>query len=174
MTRPKPARPFVLRLAGGFVRAACRRVAPAVLAAALGACAGPSLPPIRTAASVDVDRFMGAWYVIGSIPISVEAAAHNAIERYRRDADGTIDTLYTYNDGGCRGPVARHTARGFVLDGGSGAVWGMQFIWPFKADYRIVYVAPDYGATIVGRGTRDQIAVDLFARRFVRPGIGRR
>jgi apolipoprotein D and lipocalin family protein len=31
----------------------------------------------------------------------------------------------------------------------------MQFIWPIKADYRIVYLAPDYGQTVIGREKRD-------------------
>jgi len=33
----------------------------------------------------------------------------------------------------------------------------MQFVWPVKADYRIVHVAPDYSTTIVGRRKRDYV-----------------
>jgi apolipoprotein D and lipocalin family protein len=33
----------------------------------------------------------------------------------------------------------------------------MQFIWPIKADYRIVYVSPDYQRTIIGRQKRDNV-----------------
>jgi len=31
----------------------------------------------------------------------------------------------------------------------------MQFIWPIKADYRVVYVDNDYSQTIIGRNKRD-------------------
>jgi apolipoprotein D and lipocalin family protein len=31
----------------------------------------------------------------------------------------------------------------------------MQFIWPIKADYRIVYLDPEYSKTIIGRQKRD-------------------
>mgnify|MGYP000231718681 CR=1 FL=1 len=37
------------------------------------------------------------------------------------------------------------------------AVWGMQFIWPIKADYRIVYLDPDYRNTIIGRVKREYV-----------------
>ena len=33
----------------------------------------------------------------------------------------------------------------------------MQFIWPIKADYRIVYLADDYSKTIIGRNDRDYV-----------------
>lgn len=39
----------------------------------------------------------------------------------------------------------------------SNAVWGMQFVWPIRAEYRIVYLAPDYSETIVGRSKRDYV-----------------
>ncbi|MDJ0989013.1 MAG: lipocalin family protein, partial [Desulfobacterales bacterium] len=39
------------------------------------------------------------------------------------------------------------------------AVWGMQFIWPFKAEYRIIYLTPDYTQTVIGRSKRDYVWV---------------
>ena len=39
---------------------------------------------------VDLDRFMGDWYVIANIPTAIETEAYNAIESYRLDDDGTI------------------------------------------------------------------------------------
>jgi apolipoprotein D and lipocalin family protein len=46
-----------------------------------------------------------------------------------------------------------------VLDTQTNAVWGMQFIWPFKADYRVIYLNPDYSQTIIGRKQRDYVWV---------------
>lgn len=113
--------------------------------------------PITTAAHVDLQRFMGNWYVIANIPTFIEKHAFGATESYRLDADGTIDTTFTYNEGGFSGPKKRHNPRGFVLDLKSNAVWGMRFIWPIKADYRIVYVSDDYSRTIIGREARDYV-----------------
>jgi apolipoprotein D and lipocalin family protein len=34
-------------------------------------------------------------------------------------------------------------------------VWGMQFVWPIRADYRVIYLDPGYRITIIGRNKRD-------------------
>lgn len=128
-----------------------------LLAALLVGCQGGALrPPIALAPKVDVSRFMGDWYVIANIPTFLEKGAHNAVESYRREADGSIATTFTFRAGSFTGPTKRYTPRGFVQDA-SGAVWGMRFVWPIKADYRIVHVAEDYSQTIVGREARDHV-----------------
>ena len=100
---------------------------------------------------------MGDWYVIASIPTFIENGAHNAIESYRLDADGTIATTFTFRAGGFDGEQKKYTPRGWVIDRESNAIWGMQFIWPIKADYRIMYLADDYSQTVVGRQQRDYV-----------------
>jgi apolipoprotein D and lipocalin family protein len=44
-----------------------------------------------------------------------------------------------------------------VKEDGSNAVWGMQFVWPIKADYQIVYLNDDYSRVIVAREKRDLV-----------------
>ena len=46
---------------------------------------------------------------------------------------------------------------GTVRPGTGNAVWGMQFVWPIKAEYVIVDLAPDYSRTIIGRSKRDYV-----------------
>ena len=113
------------------------------------------MPPITTMDYVDLDRFMGKWYVIGVIPTPLEKNIFNAVEEYRLDDDGTIATTFTFNKGALDGKQKSYTPRGFVFDSESNAVWGMRFIWPIKADYRIVYVDENYDYTIIGRNKRD-------------------
>lgn len=129
----------------------------ATLAIALGAGCSTSLPPIRTADNVDLSRFMGDWYVIAHIPAFLEREAYNAVESYRLLDDGRIATAFSFNEGGFDGERKTFTPTGFVLDGTSNAVWGMRFIWPVKADYRIVYVDDAYRHTIIGRLKRDYV-----------------
>ena len=106
---------------------------------------------------VDIDRFMGDWYVIAAIPARIEREAFNAIESYKLNEDGSIATTYTFRKGGFDGKAKRYTPTGFVLDKDSNAIWGMRFIWPFKADYRIIYLTGDYQHTIIGRNKRDYV-----------------
>ena len=57
-------------------------------------CAGIQ-SPLATVSYVDLERFMGDWYVIASIPTFVEKGAHNAVEKYALNADGSIQTVGT-------------------------------------------------------------------------------
>ena len=116
-----------------------------------------TMSPIQTVPKVDLQRFMGDWYVIANIPTFMEKNAYNAKESYSMEADGTIATTFTYNKGGFEGPLKTYTATGFIADDPSNAVWGMQFVWPIKAEYRIIYLDPDYTTTIIGRTKRDYV-----------------
>jgi apolipoprotein D and lipocalin family protein len=99
---------------------------------------------------------MGDWYVIANIPTSIEKGAHNAIENYRLDDDGTIATTFTFMKDGFDGEPKTYEPRGFVSEE-SNAIWGMQFIWPIKADYRIIYLDEDYSVTVIGRNKLDYV-----------------
>jgi apolipoprotein D and lipocalin family protein len=116
-----------------------------------------SLPTLETVEYVDLDRFMGDWYVIANIPTFVEKGAHNAVESYRLDNDGTIATTFTFRKDAFDGPEKQYHPRGYVRNTETNAEWGMQFIWPFKGDYRIIYLDDDYSVTIIGRNKRDYV-----------------
>jgi len=128
-----------------------------VISGLLAGCTAVQRPPIQTVPHVDLQRFMGDWYVIANIPTFVETDAYNAVESYRLDADGTIATTFTFRQGSFDGELKSHRPRGFVLDTQSNAVWGMQCLWPFKGDFRIVYLNSDYTQTVIGREKRDYV-----------------
>ena len=114
-------------------------------------------PEMKTVNYVDIERFMGDWYVIANIPTFVEKGAHNAVETYALNDDGTIATTFRFRKDGFDGKQKEYNPKGFIRDYTSNALWGMQFIWPFKGDYRIVYVADDYSTTVIGRQKRDYV-----------------
>lgn len=133
-------------------------VKPVLFITLLGIATGcQTMKPIHTVEEVDLKRFMGDWYVIASIPTFIEKEAFNAVESYRLDDDGTVATTFTFNKGSYDGPVKEYNPRGFIRDKDSNAVWGMQFVWPFKAEYRIIYLKEDYTQTVIGRSKRDYV-----------------
>lgn len=115
--------------------------------------------PIESVDPLDTERFMGAWYVIAHIPPFLTDDAYNAVERYRLNEDGNVDVLYTYNEGGFDGELKTLEPTGFPDSGDAEGTWGMRFVWPLKADYRIAYVDADYTSTIVARNKRDYVWV---------------
>ncbi len=129
-------------------------LAPLLAAGLLTACA--SAPPMATVDHVDLDRYMGDWYVIANIPTFLERDAHNAVERYSLNDDGTIDTVFTFRKGGFDGEEKRYNPTGFVRSENN-AEWGMQFIWPIKAEFLVIWLDDDYTKTVIGRSKRDYV-----------------
>jgi len=125
----------------------------------LSGCQSTSTPPLQTVDYVDLERFMGDWYVVANIPTFLEKNAHNAVESYRLTSEGSVATTFTFRDGGFDGELKRYEPTGFIEDATSNAVWGMQFIWPIKADYKIIYLTPEYSQTVIGREKRDYVWV---------------
>jgi apolipoprotein D and lipocalin family protein len=146
-TMMKPHSPF--KRLYNFILAGC--------ASLLAGCATHSLPSIATVPQVDLQRFMGDWYVIAAIPTAIETEAYNAVESYSLQKDGTIDTVFTFRKGAFDGPAKRYNPKGFVIEGTGNALWGMQFIWPIKAEYRIAYLDEAYEKTVIARNARDYV-----------------
>jgi apolipoprotein D and lipocalin family protein len=133
----------------------------AVFLGALVAACGTtsSLPPLRGIPEpVDLERFMGPWYVIASIPIDIpllpmfsEKGAHNGVETYRLAADGTIETTYVFRRGGFDGPERTFTPKARVANAPVNSEWKMKFDWYLpEADYLILSLDPDYQRTVIG------------------------
>ncbi len=129
---------------------------------ALGGCATSSVPPLEALdREIDLERFMGDWYVMGFIPIELpffsEARAHNAVESYRHAGDGVIDTTYTFRDGAFDASERRVTSTAFVHDERTRTEWRMQFVWPIRAAYLIAALDDDYQTAIIGVPNRGNV-----------------
>jgi apolipoprotein D and lipocalin family protein len=125
----------------------------------LSACANQSAmkqEPLPVSDNIDIQQFMGRWYVIANIPTFIERQAYNAVEEYEWQGDGKVATTFTYNNGALDGPLKKANPTGFVSPDNN-AVWKMQFIWPFKADYRVMYVDDEHSITVIGREKRDYV-----------------
>lgn len=125
----------------------------ALTVAALAGCA-TTAPTVAQARDVDLQRFMGRWYVIGNIPSRPEREAFNAVETYTLDGD-KVRTVFQFRKGGFDAPLKTMRPVATVRPGTANAVWGMQFVWPIKAEYVIAHVDADYTETIIARSKRD-------------------
>jgi apolipoprotein D and lipocalin family protein len=124
------------------------------LALSLAGCSLARTSPLPLAQGVDLERFMGSWYVIAATPTLLDGSATDAVEHYRRAGDGTIATTYTFRDRDAS-EIERHSFRGFVREGTGNAVWEMELAPFIRADYRITWLAPDYSRVVIGREKRD-------------------
>lgn len=142
---PNLSRRSITRLAGLsllLLSSACASRAPVALPA--GVAAGPGVP-----ARVDLERFMGDWWVVGHIPTGVESNAAAAIESYTLRDDGIIDIRYSFCDGADARALTELEMTAWVHDETTNAEWRVQPFWPLHFDYVIAELAPDYSHTVI-------------------------
>ena len=132
-----------------------KRILRWLVALPLAGCA--STQPLPAVNHVDLPSYMGDWYVIASIPSRFERDAYNAVESYAMRPDGRIQTTFRYRDGGFAGKLKTMHPVGIVQPGHGNAIWGMQFIWPIRAEYVIAELDPHYRTVIVARSKRDYV-----------------
>jgi len=112
---------------------------------------------LETVDYVDLEKFMGDWYVIANIPTFIEKGAVNAIESYRLDSKGRVKTTFTFRKGSKNGPEKEYNPTGFIYDKKTNAEWRMQFLWPFKSPFLIIDLDEDYTYTVIGIPSRKYV-----------------
>jgi apolipoprotein D and lipocalin family protein len=113
--------------------------------------------PIEPVTGVDLSRYMGRWYVIASIPTRFERNAYDAVEVYRRDADGDIHTSFHFRRDGFEGPVKTIHSTATVVPGTGNGEWKVHLLRVLRAQYIVGWLAPDYSEVIVARDARDYV-----------------
>lgn len=104
----------------------------------------------KTVAKVDLQRFMGDWYVIAILPNFIEKNATNGIESYALKPNGKIAITYSFNKGTPQGKKKIMHPKAKVFNTTSNAEWRVQFFWPFWYPYLIIDLAEDYRYTVIG------------------------
>ncbi|MDR3419013.1 MAG: lipocalin family protein [Nevskia sp.] len=123
----------------------------------LSACAGaPPNPnpraaePLKLAPAVDLQRFMGRWYVVANIPYFAERGYVGSYVEYAVRDDGDIDDLYFGRKGGFSQPLEKKTLKDWVVQGSNNAEWRSSPFWPLSFSYLILYIDPDYRYALIG------------------------
>ncbi len=134
------------------------RVRPLLWAAILTAGAVlAELPPVRSVATVDLQRYAGTWYEIAAFPMF-----------FQRRCVGDTTAVYTLRDDGAVGVRNRcRTRDGFdeangratVVEGTGNAQLEVSFWWPFRGDYWVIGLADDYRWAVVGNPNRKYLWV---------------
>lgn len=113
--------------------------------------------PIPSAERVDLDRFMGNWYVIGSVQGMVDRKPYNSTITYGR-ANRGIEITYAFNAGDYDGNLKTYKVRAIVDNPGINSDWEVRYVtWPFESDYRVIHLEPDYSVAVVGQPSRNYV-----------------
>ena len=136
-------------------------------ALALAACVTPMTEfgedevPLQAVGWLDIDRYMGRWYLIANIPNFAERGNIAPYVEYSRRSDGLIDDKYTAFEEFGQRPFSKD---GYIeiTNPVTQAEGRITFLPPLWRDYAVIFLDSDYRHTIVGLQDRDYIW--LFAR----------
>ena len=103
---------------------------------------------------VDLSRYMGTWYEIARMPARFEKDCYNSRTEYSFDKNGTIVVANFCNLGSLYGKEEAVRGRAFVADPLTNAKLKIRFQWPFKGDYWILAIDPEYQYAMVGEPSR--------------------
>lgn len=111
---------------------------------------GQKEPFQETVERMDLDKFLGSWYVIALMPTAFEKNAVNGIETYTRNEQGEIGVEYVFYDGDPQGKKKTMVQKVKIIDPETNTEWKVQPFWPLWLPYLILELAEDYRYTVVG------------------------
>ena len=110
---------------------------------------------VSTVENVDLERYLGKWYEVASIPQSFQKqCVKNTTAEYALAEKGRISVLNSCET--ANGTVSRATGRAKVVDTRTNAKLKVTFvklfdwIFAFGGNYWILDLAPDYSYALVG------------------------
>tara|TARA_B100001750_G_C15268278_1_gene476185 strand:- start:169 stop:630 length:462 start_codon:yes stop_codon:yes gene_type:complete len=112
---------------------------------------------LQTVDYVDLDKFMGDWYVIANIPTWFEKGAHNALEQYLWNEKGYIDVIFSFNKNSFSGERKKLTQKAFIYNKTTNAEWRIQPFWPLKLPYLVIDLDKEYQYTVIGYPSRNYV-----------------
>jgi apolipoprotein D and lipocalin family protein len=129
----------------------------ASLVACIAGCAhNPAVSPHAQASQsacvagppIDLERYMGRWYVIADTPFLSEHDYVGSYDEWSLREDGTIDDKYLGRRHGFDQPASGSDFVAKVMSGTGNTKWRVGLIWPFEVVVVIAYVDPEYRYTI--------------------------
>jgi apolipoprotein D and lipocalin family protein len=121
------------------------------------ACQSPT-PPLEVVAELELDRYVGLWYEIASFPQRFQKGCVATTAEYALRDDGRIRVVNECRDGSFDGELRRVEGLAWVADqSGSQAKLEVQFFWPFRGDYWVIELDPEYRYAVVGHPSRDYL-----------------
>lgn len=108
-------------------------------------------PPLETVSSVEVKQYVGKWYEIASLPFSYQEGCTCTTAEYEILEEGILKVTNSCKK---NGEIDQAFGKAFVVEGSNNSKLKVQFFWPFKGDYWVIDLAPDYSYAVVGTPSR--------------------
>lgn len=113
--------------------------------------------PLDTVPNVDLKRYAGRWYEISKIPQYFEKGCHCVYAEYTLNPEGYVEVNNACHKGSPSGKLDVAKGKAFPIEGSHNSKLKVQFFWPFKGDYWILELDPDYRYALVGSPDRKSL-----------------
>lgn len=107
--------------------------------------------PLDVAPGFELARYMGTWYEIGRLPLRFERGCRDTTASYSLRGDGSVRVVNRCRKGR---RLSEAKGRAWPRDADQPARLTVQFRWPFRGDYQILWFDPGYQYAVVGTRNR--------------------
>jgi apolipoprotein D and lipocalin family protein len=135
-----------------------RTLAAAAALLILSGCAamgGASSRPLRPVAYLDLQRYMGGWFVIANIPYFAEKDCFDSVEGYALRPDGRIDNKFACREKSFDAPMQPQLKTvATVYDRTSNAEWRVPLFNVIRVKYFVIDLDSEYRWAVIGHPSR--------------------
>jgi apolipoprotein D and lipocalin family protein len=110
--------------------------------------------PLEVLPFVDVQKYLGTWYEIATIPQRFQKGCVGVTAQYSLRKDGDIEVINTCRQGTLDGKIRAVHGKAWVVDKKTNAKLRVRFFWPFSGAYWVIGLDADYQWAIVGHPDR--------------------
>jgi apolipoprotein D and lipocalin family protein len=113
--------------------------------------------PLAVVDHVDLERYLGTWYEIATIPQRFQKGCVGVTATYSFRPDGKIRVINRCRKETLDGKLREVEGKAWVVDKTTNAKLKVQFFWPFSGAYWIIELDPDYRWAVVGHPNRNYL-----------------
>lgn len=113
-----------------------------------------SAAPLSVVSTVDLNRYLGEWYEIARYPAWFQKGCVRATAQYSLLDNGKIQVVNRCYKDNREGALKESKGKAEVVDTATNAKLKVWFFWPFKGNYWIIDLSPDYQWAVVGEPSR--------------------
>jgi len=113
--------------------------------------------PLAVVDHVDLERYIGTWYEIATIPQRFQKGCVGVTATYSFLPDGKIRVINRCRKETLDGKLREVEGKAWVVDKTTNAKLKVQFFRPFSGAYWIIELDPDYQWAVVGHPNRNYL-----------------
>jgi len=115
--------------------------------------------PMEVVQNVDVEKYMGKWFEIATIPMGFQKDCTGTSATYTLNPDKTVRVFNQCFEKSLDGPENSIEGKAWVVDAATNSKLKVQFFWPFSGDYWLIDLDDNYQYAVVGHPSRNYLWV---------------